>query len=132
MRLWELEAATGKRFVLQGLSKEIRDETIKERVKRMQILGTYEALSQNLLGHIEEQGNSLRGIIKDLQGEKSETLDLLRQIKQGSIDITRLIVTDDGWRLLPPEPVGESDAPNVWKYGDSYGSNGTYTSAGAH
>lgn len=32
------------------------------------------------------------------------TIDLLRRLKAGEVDISDVIITDDGWRIVPKRP----------------------------
>ena len=36
--------------------------------------------------------------------EHRKTLELLRQVVSGQIDLKRVKVSDDGWQVLPEEP----------------------------
>lgn len=54
-------------------------------------------------------GNFLLILEKRDQAAK-DTLALLSGIKSGEIDLARLIVTDDGWRLMPPPPTPSANS----------------------
>lgn len=39
-----------------------------------------------------------------LEGEHRKTLNLLRQVVKGEMDPSRVIVSDDGWQIMPEQP----------------------------
>ena len=44
-----------------------------------------------------------------LLGEYHNLLDLVRQIKRDEVPLDRLVVLQDGWRILDPPPEGAED-----------------------
>ena len=40
---------------------------------------------------------------EEMQNHRS-TLALLQELKKGSIDLSEVAVSDNGWRRIPPEP----------------------------
>lgn len=46
------------------------------------------------------------------QSDNELTLKLLQDIKDGTVDPSQLVITDDGWQLMPPEPSAPSHDAN--------------------
>ena len=64
----------------------------------MQVIPYYQHLAQNLL-HFMEQREEGHGKIA---AEYKLTLKLLQDIQAGVVDVKSVVITDDGWQLMPP------------------------------
>lgn len=66
----------------------------------MQAPGYYPQLAQRLLALGEER----EALFVKMLADYNLTLKLLQDIKAGTVDVQQVIVSDDGWNLMEPEP----------------------------
>ncbi len=57
-------------------------------------------LLQVLYPMLEEDGQAMQ----IAESEHRKTLELLKQVVNGSMDPKRVKVSDDGWQIMPEEP----------------------------
>lgn len=58
---------------------------------------------ENMYSMVEERQSVLEHLLQEYQ----QTLDVLGKVVSGEIDRSRVIVSQDGWQLLPEEPEDE-------------------------
>ncbi len=66
----------------------------------MQVKPIADHLANTVLGMAQEREQILQQVIQ----QYNEMLVMLQQLKKGEIELGRLIVTDDGWKLMPEAP----------------------------
>ncbi len=69
----------------------------------MQIKPLRLLILENMYSMVEERQSVLEHLLQEYQG----TLDMLGKVVSGEIDRSRVIVSQDGWQLLPEEPGDE-------------------------
>ena len=55
-------------------------------------------------------GEQREALLLEAVSKYNLTLTLLQDIKAGTVDIADVAVTDDGWKLIPPEPEETHDS----------------------
>ena len=106
MWLWDFEQQYGVEADERDFPPLLRYRTLAERLKRRNVTTPYYylALSQNLLNFGEQREASLQAVIQALTEGQNLTLQLLQDIKKGKVDIKDVVVSDDGWNIMLPEP----------------------------
>lgn len=60
-------------------------------------------LSQTLLSMMEQRELAHKQVFESLEGKYKVTLEALKAVQDGDLDIKELVISDDGWSRIPPE-----------------------------
>ena len=60
-----------------------------------------------LIGMFSQNIGQMVGMLNAEAAAHQETLNLLKALKRGDIELSRITITDDGWRVIPAPPTTE-------------------------
>ena len=65
-------------------------------------------LSQRVTESMFQIAAEFEAALEEEIANHKNTLDLVRRLKTGEVSLDSVVITDNGWRVLPPEPSEET------------------------